>query len=157
MELDKDFKEFVELLNDNQVEYLIVGGYSVAHHGFPRYTGDFDVWINPTSLNSKKMMAVLEQFGFGSLGITEKDFLHPDKIVQFGVEPLRIDVITAIDGIGKFSDAYENKDMVTYEKLNINFIGYQDLITNKKASNRLQDQRDVKELEKIKLKEKKQQ
>lgn len=137
MELDKDFKEFVELLNANEVEYLIVGGYSVAHHGFPRYTGDFDVWINPTEANSKKMMRVLDQLGFGSLGVSRKDFLHPDKIVQFGVEPLRIDVITAIDGIGEFSDAYPNRDLARYDELKINFIGYQDLIRNKKASSRL--------------------
>lgn len=153
MELDKDFKEFVELLNVNKVEYLIVGGYSVAHHGFPRYTGDFDVWINPTEDNSVKMMDVLDQFGFGSLGINREDFLHPDKIVQFGVEPLRIDVITAVDGIGKFSEAYHNRDRARYDQLKINFIGYQDLIKNKKASGRLQDQRDVQELEKIRQKQ----
>ncbi|MEQ9287366.1 MAG: hypothetical protein RIG77_10685 [Cyclobacteriaceae bacterium] len=154
MELDKDFKEFVELLNDNRVEYLVVGGYSVAHHGFPRYTGDFDIWINPTIENGKKMMKVLDDFGFGSLGIRPEDFTNPDKIVQFGVEPLRIDVLTAIDGIGDFKEAYRNKDESRYDLLKINFIGYRDLIENKKASNRLQDQRDVEELKKVKAKEK---
>lgn len=155
MELDKDFKEFVELLNDNQVEYLVVGGYSVAHHGFPRYTGDFDIWINPTEENGEKMMKVLNDFGFGSLGIQPKDFINPDKIVQFGVEPLRIDVLTAIDGIGDFNEAYRNKDESRYDLLKINFIGYHDLIVNKKASNRLQDQRDIEELKKVKAKENK--
>ena len=152
MELDKDFKEFVELLNDKNVEYMVVGGYSVAHHGFPRYTGDFDVWINPSKSNGAKMIDVLNDFGFGSMGLTVADFMRPDKIIQFGVEPVRIDIITEIDGIGSFNEAYKNIDKIKYGKMKINFIGFNDLIINKKASNKLQDQRDVKELERIRKK-----
>ena len=121
MELDKDFKEFVELLNDKNVEYMVVGGYSVAHHGFPRYTGDFDVWINPNKSNGAKMIDVLNDFGFGSMGLTAADFMRPDKIIQFGVEPVRIDIITAIDGIGSFNEAYKNIDKIEYDKMKINF------------------------------------
>ena len=154
MDLDKNFKEFVELLNANSVAYLVVGGYSVAHYGFPRYTGDFDIWIDPSEENGEKMIRVLEGFGLGSMGMTINDFKYPDKIVQIGVEPLRIDIITAIDGIGSFKDAYPNRNQVVYDGLKVDFIGFQDLIKNKKASNRLQDQRDVKELEKIKGKQK---
>jgi len=155
MELDKDFREFVELLNKKEVEYLVVGGYSVAFHGFPRYTGDFDIWISPTKKNAKKLIQVLIDFGFGSMGLTHKDFLLPGKIVQFGVEPLRIDILTAIDGIGSFKDAYSRKKSVNVDSLDVLYIGFNDLIENKKATNRLQDQRDVEELKKIKSKQSK--
>lgn len=150
MELDKDFKEFVELLNSNNVEYLVVGGYSVAHHGFPRYTGDFDIWINPTELNAKRTEKALQEFGFGSFGLSYEDFLVPDKVIQFGVEPVRIDLLTTISGLKSFDRAFENRDRGVHGKLNINYISYNDLIINKKSTNRLQDQRDVEELIKVK-------
>lgn len=102
MELDKDFREFVELLNENKVEYLVVGGYSVAHHGFPRYTGDFDIWIKPTLANGRLVIKSLEAFGFGSMGLTDHDFADQDKVVQFGVESVRIDIMMSISGIGSF-------------------------------------------------------
>lgn len=150
MELDKDFKEFVQLLNTHKVEYLVVGGYSVAHHGYPRFTGDFDVWIKPELNTGKKMIKVLNDFGFGSLGLKAKDFDIPDKVIQFGVEPVRIDVMTAIDGIPNFDLAFNKRDVSKISNLNINFISYSDLIKNKKTTNRLQDQLDVKQLEKVK-------
>lgn len=149
MELDKDFKEFIGLLNDHEVEYMVVGGYSVAHHGFPRYTGDIDIWIKPSIDNSQKMMIVINEFGFGSLGLNHRDFTSKDIVVQFGVEPLRIDVLTAVTGLASFDEAFSHIDRAKYDELNINFIGYHDLIKNKMVTNRLQDQRDVQELKKI--------
>lgn len=149
MELDKDFKEFVGLLNDNHVKYLVVGGYSVAHHGFPRFTGDFDIWVEPTQENGNKIVAALKMFGFKSIDIKPEDFIKPDKIIQLGNEPLRIDILTSIDGLEDFSVAYEKRDSGIYTDLKINFINIDDLIINKKTSNRIQDQRDIEELEKI--------
>ncbi len=115
MELDKDFKEFIELLNHHEVQYLVVGGYSVAHHGFPRYTGDIDIWINPTPENGKRVMKVMNDFG--AMGLTENDFLQPDKVIQLGVEPIRTDVMTAIDGIPDFDVAFGTRDMGIYDEL----------------------------------------
>ncbi|MEM7549168.1 MAG: nucleotidyltransferase [Bacteroidota bacterium] len=149
MELDKDFREFVGLLNDNRVKYLVVGGYSVAYHGFPRFTGDLDIWINPTLENGSRMLIVLEKFGFGNMGFKANDFMQVNKVIQFGVEPLRIDILTAVDGLESFDEAFEKRNTSKLSSLKINFIGYSDLIINKKASNRLQDQRDVEELSKV--------
>ncbi|MGK7392119.1 MAG: hypothetical protein ACNS60_17330 [Candidatus Cyclobacteriaceae bacterium M2_1C_046] len=154
MELDKDFKEFVELLNANEVEYLVVGGYSVAHHGYPRFTGDFDVWVKPELNNGRKMMNVLDDFGFGAMGITAEDLTSLDKEIQFGVEPVKIDVMTGIDGIPDFDSAFKSRDISQYGDLNINFISYNDLIINKKTTNRLQDKLDVEQLSKVNKKNK---
>ena len=150
LQLNQNFREFIGLLNDNGVEYLAVGGYSVAHHGFPRYTGDFDIWINPTLNNGEKLLLVLKKFGFESLNISPEDFVKKDLVLQLGMEPLRIDILTSIDGVNLFEKAFANCDIAEYDELKINFIGYNDLITNKKSSGRLQDQRDIEELKKIK-------
>ena len=87
--LDKDFREFVELLNSTNVEYLLVGGYALAAHGHPRYTGDIDFWVNPTPGNAARLMSALAQFGFGNAGLSERDFLQPDAV---GVTLTLIDV-----------------------------------------------------------------
>lgn len=150
MELDKDFKEFVQLLNAHNVKYLIVGGYSVAHHGYPRFTGDFDVWIKPDLSNGRKMIKVLNEFGFGGMALKAEDFTSSDKVIQLGIEPVRIDVMTTVDGIPDFAQAYKKRDVSKTSDLHINFISYSDLITNKKMTNRLQDRLDVEQLSKVK-------
>lgn len=94
-----DFKEFIQLLNDNQVRYLIVGGYAVALHGYPRYTKDIDIWIEMSQKNAAQMLAALAQFGFGSLDLETSDFTTPDRVVQLGYPPSRIDIITTPDGV----------------------------------------------------------
>jgi hypothetical protein len=96
--LNQDFKEFIQFLNDNQVHYLIVGGYAVAIHGHPRYTKDIDIWIEISRENALKIMKSLEQFGFGSLGLKMEDFLVPNQVVQLGYPPNRIDLLTSVDG-----------------------------------------------------------
>ncbi len=93
--LNQDFKEFIQLLNDNQVRYLVVGGYAVALHGHPRYTKDIDVWIELAQENASHIIKALEQFGFASLGLKENDFLVEDQIIQLGYLPNRIDIITS--------------------------------------------------------------
>ena len=85
--LDKDFKEFAELLNSTGVEYLLVGGYALAAHGHPRYTGDLDIWLAPTTANVTRLLRALDLFGFGSLGLTKADFMQPETVVQLGFPP----------------------------------------------------------------------
>ena len=110
--LSKDFKEFVELLNSHGVEYLVVGGYAVAMHGRPRHTGDLDVWVRRSPENAAKLIAVLRDFGFGELGLKAEDFLKREQVVQLGYPPLRIDLLTEIDGV-TFVECYQNKKTIT--------------------------------------------
>ncbi|GJQ62740.1 MAG: hypothetical protein SCALA702_17930 [Melioribacteraceae bacterium] len=92
----KDFKEFIKLLNENNAKYLVVGGYAVSIHGYPRYTGDIDIYIDMTKKNALILLDVLKQFGFNDIGITEKDLLEPDNIIQLGYPPHRIDIINSM-------------------------------------------------------------
>ena len=84
MELNKDFKVFIELLNEHEVKYLVIGGYAVNFHGYPRYTNDIDFWLWMTEENIQSLMKVMSDFGFGNLGLGVKDFLNPENIVQLG-------------------------------------------------------------------------
>ncbi|MGD1046682.1 MAG: hypothetical protein ABR936_15345 [Bacteroidota bacterium] len=145
MELDQNFKEFVELLNRNRVEYLIVGGYAVIAHGYPRSTGDLDVWVNPTQSNAKKVLHVLKEFGFGKLKITEKNLFTKGTILQFGYVPLRIDVLTDIDGV-EFEEAFPRRFKKKYSGIMINFIGKEALTKNKSSAGRKRDLADLEEL-----------
>src|SRR5215831_13589338 len=105
MPLNKDLREFVELLNSNRVEYLIVGAFAVAYHGFPRYTGDLDILVRPSSENAQRVLEVLSQFGFGALEVQIEDLEAPGKVVQLGVQPNRIDLVTALSGLS-FEEAW---------------------------------------------------
>ena len=148
MVLNKDFKEFVELLNLHKVEYLIVGGYAFGAHAEPRYTKDLDIWFCMTTANAEKMLAVIKNFGFGSLDINKKDFLTPGTFIQLGYPPLRIDIINEIDGV-EFEKCYPNRLIVKIDGIPVYFIGKEDLKKNKKASGRLQDLADLEKLENI--------
>src|SRR5688572_4205479 len=108
LKLPKDLREFIELLNSRNVHYLIVGGYAVAYHGYPRATGDIDFFIEVSQENADKLELVLQQFGFGSLGLTAQDFLQPGIVVQLGYPPNRIDLLTAISG-ATFAEAWEKR------------------------------------------------
>jgi hypothetical protein len=147
MELNRDFAEFLELLNKHQVEYMVVGGYALAFHGKPRQTGDLDIWIDKVKGNAAKMMSVIEEFGSGSLGIKEKDFLKKDSIVQLGYPPVRIDILNAIDGV-KFKEAVAGRLTEKIAGVLIPFIGKVDFVKNKKAAGRSQDLSDIKEIQK---------
>jgi predicted nucleotidyltransferase len=141
----QDFKEFVELLIKNNVEYLIVGGYAVGIHGHPRYTGDLNIWLNPTTENAKNILLSVNQFGFASFGLTVDDFTKEGNIIQLGYPPLRIDLLTQIDGV-YFEECYLNKIEIEIDNIRVNFIGYKDLIKNKKESGRLRDLDDINNL-----------
>lgn len=146
MTLDPDFEEFIKLLSQFEVAYMVVGGYALAFHGKPRYTGDLDIWIGISDDNASKMLLVLKEFGFGLLGFEKEDFLKENLINQLGYPPLRIDILTSIDGVS-FEEAYQHKQIIEIEDWKANYIGLNDFIRNKQASGRLQDLADVKVLE----------
>jgi predicted nucleotidyltransferase len=147
MTLDPDFEDFIQFLNQYEVDYMIVGGYAMAFHGSPRYTGDLDIWIDISESNAEKMLLVIQAFGFSSLGFKKEDFLKENLINQIGYPPLRIDILTNIDGID-FKEAYTQKQVIEIEDLKANYIGLRDLIQNKKTSGREKDIIDVKTLQK---------
>ena len=146
MIINKDFKEFLELLNKNQVKYLIVGGYAVAFHGHPRYTKDIDIWILMEKSNAENILKTLVEFGFSDLGITEGDLVSPEVVIQLGYPPNRIDLITEVSGL-TFKDCYEKRVIVDVEGVKINFIDLESLKKNKKSSGRHQDLADLESLE----------
>ncbi len=143
--LSRDFREFIELLNSNEVRYLIVGGYAVAVHGHPRYTKDLDIWIYADSENVVRLMSALKQFGFGSLGITLDDFLTPDQVIQLGYPPNRIGLLTSLKGVD-FKDAYENRVRIEIDGLSTDFVDLENLKKNKAATGRPQDIADLENL-----------
>jgi len=149
MELDKNFKEFIKLLNEHKVKYLIVGGYAVNFHGYPRYTRDIDFWLWLSDSNLKNLISALKDFGFGSLNLKIEELKDPTNIIQLGHEPHRIDLLMDVDGVD-FDDCFERKTMAELDDIKINFLSLQDLITAKKAMGRLQDLADAEQLEKIK-------
>lgn len=143
--LSKDFKEFIELLNEHNVKYLLVGGYAVAFHGHPRYTKDLDVWIELSPENADKVIKSLEKFGFGLLGLKPGDFLESDQIIQLGYPPNRIDILTTLKKL-KFESCYKVRVEVEIQGLKINFIDLESLKQNKLATGRPQDLADVENL-----------
>ncbi len=146
MVLNKDFREFIALLNANSVKYLIVGGYAVGFHGYPRYTKDLDVWILASEENAENILKALEQFGFSDVGLQKQDFLKPDEFVQLGYPPNRIDIVMSCDGVD-FNSCFNSRKEVMVDGLTINFIDLENLKKNKKASGRPQDLADLDNLE----------
>jgi len=146
IQLPQDFKELLQLLNSKRIEYLVIGGYAVAFHGHPRATGDIDIWIAISKDNAHKTVEVLKEFGFDSPDIKDDLFLEKGQNIRMGNPPLRIEILTSIDGV-EFSKCYKNKKTVTIDNIKINFISLSDLKKNKKASGRLQDLADIESLE----------
>jgi hypothetical protein len=146
METSKDFEEFFELLNSRKVHYVVVGGYAFAVHAKPKYTGDIDVFVDSSTANAQNLLKVLEEFGFGELGISLEDLTKADQVIQLGNPPLRIDILTSISGVS-FQEAWKNKITGKYGEQAVNFIGKADLIRNKKASGRKKDMLDLEDLQ----------
>lgn len=147
MTLAKDFEDFLRLLNNHLVEYMVVGGYALAFYGIPRYTGDLDIWINVTSKNARSMLQVVKEFGIQSLELEEADFIRPGYITQIGYPPLRIDILNHIDGL-EFRDAKKGMQIIDTDGILVRFIGLNDFVKNKLASGRPQDLIDIKEIQK---------
>lgn len=144
--LTSDFKEFAELLNSNGVEYLVVGGYALAAYGHPRYTGDLDFWIGTDEVNAEKVLAALAQFGFGALGIAREDLTTPNRVIQLGYPPGRIDLLTSIDGVD-FEPSFLRRMTARLDGVDLHFICLVDFKVNKKAVGRHQDLADLEALE----------
>ena len=144
--LNRDFKEFIQSLNDSGVRYLVIGGYAVALHGYPRYTKDLDIWIETSPENAERMVKALEQFGFASLGLQEADFMVPHQIIQLGYPPSRIDLISTPAGVD-FERCYASRVKVEIEGVTVHFIDLENLRLNKRATGRLQDLADLEHLE----------
>lgn len=145
MEIHPDFRDLLVLLNEHNVEYLVVGAYALAFHGAPRYTGDLDVFIRPDSANAKRVIETLSDFGFSFPNLTEEDFQCPNKIVQLGVPPVRIDLITSITGV-TWEQAFAGKVSGVLGDITVNFLGRNEYLTNKRASGRKKDLADVEAL-----------
>jgi hypothetical protein len=148
MILNRNFSEFIELLEKHRVKYLVVGGYAVGVHGFPRYTGDIDFYIALSEENADALVQVFLEFGFGDLGLCRADFLERESVVEIGREPQKIQILTDIDGV-RFEECLENRLLVPVGSLQIPFIGIRDLIRNKTASPRAKDKIDLAELLRI--------
>lgn len=138
MRVEKNFEEFIKLLNYHKVKYLVVGAFALIYYTLPRNTGDIDFFIETSSENAKRILKVLNDFGFESLDLKEEDFTKPDSIIQLGFIPNRINIITEISGI-TFDEAYKNKVSGKLETEDVYFISSQDLLKNKKAANRTKD------------------
>ncbi len=143
--LNKDFHDFLSLLAKHNVRHLVVGGYAVALHGYPRYTGDLDVFIALDPASASGVAAALRDFGFALDDADEALFLNPRSIVEMGREPLKLQIMNAISGV-QFEEAYPNRMTVRIGDLNVPFIGYQDLLRNKSVTGRGKDKVDVEEL-----------
>ncbi len=152
MRIEKDFKEFIRLLNEKKVKYLIVGGFAFSFYAIPRYTKNLDVFIERSKENIKKLMNVLKEFGFENVGLKEEDFLNENNIIQLGYEPVRIDILVSIEGIS-FIEAWKQKRIGHYGGEECFYISIDDLIKNKEATGRLRDKADAEILKRIKDKE----
>ena len=146
MNTQQDFEELLKLLEQNKVRYMIVGGYAVALHGYARFTQDIDIFFLNSNENIKKLISSLKQFGFDESNLPKEIFKKTGNIIQFGVAPVRIDLLNKIDGVS-FEKAEKNIVRSRYGNTEVNFIGKKELIRNKNSSERLKDKADIEELE----------
>ena len=145
LELPEDFKEFLNLLRVNGVEYLLIGAYAVGYHGYPRATKDLDVWIASTLENATRIVSTLKEFGFGTAELTTELVLRPNNIVRMGEEPLRIEILNWASGVD-FDECYRERIIDMLDGVEVSVIALNHLKTNKKASGRLKDLADLEEL-----------
>ena len=138
IEFPRDFKEFLQLLHSKKAKYLVVGGYAVGYHGYPRATGDMDVWIAINETNASKMVDALKEFGFDLPELNKNLFLMKEKVIRMGVPPLRLEIFTSIDGVS-FVTCFDHREIADFGVFKVNFISKDDLLTNKRASGRPQD------------------
>src|SRR4029453_14194915 len=130
METQPDFRELLALFNAHRVEYLIVGGDALAFPGAPRFTGDLDIFVKPDAVNAHRTLTALEAFGFASVGLTPSDFERPDQVIQLGVPPVRIDLITSITGVS-WDEAWAGRVAGRYGDIPVSYIGRPQFIPNK--------------------------
>jgi predicted nucleotidyltransferase len=143
--LPPDFRDFLRLLNSAGVEYLLVGGYAVAYHGYPRGTADIDIWVAVNPDNASRTAQVLRDFGFAMPEVAPELFLSGERVVRMGVPPIRIEVLTAISGVS-FEDCYARRVTTILDGVPVSIIGLEDLKTNKRAAGRHKDLDDLENL-----------
>ena len=146
MEISRDFKEWLELLNAHKVDYLVVGAHALAFHGCPRFTGDLDILAKPNPENARRILKALTEFGFGKLQLTEDDFCQPDSIVQLGYPPARIDILTTLTGLS-WEQINAGKTAGTLDSVPVFYLGKKELIINNKTLGRKKDLADIESLE----------
>ena len=145
MEVQQEFRDLLALFNAHTVDYIIVGAHALAYHGAPRYTGDMDLLVRPDPENAQRILQALNEFGFGSLGLVAEDFATPGRVIQLGVAPVRVDVVTSITGV-TWEDAAAGQVQGKYGNVPVRFIGRKELILNKQALGRKKDQADLEAL-----------
>jgi hypothetical protein len=144
--VNRDFRDLLAAFNAQGVEYLVVGAYALAAHGHVRATKDLDVWVRPDAENAKRVLTALQAFGAPLHDLTEVDLATPGLIFQIGVPPVRIDVLTAIDGV-EFADAWPTRMLTQFASEPVAVLAREHLIKNKRAAGRIQDLADVERLE----------
>lgn len=149
MQVNPDFADLLHRLNESKARYLLVGGYAVIYYTEPRYTKDFDLWVDATPENAQKVFNALAKFGAPVSRLSPQTFTDEKCIYQIGMEPNRIDILMKVDGL-KFASAWKNKKTVKYGKQRIYVLGMKDLIKNKLKTGRAQDKVDVENLGKLK-------
>ena len=147
MKTEKDYEEFLGLLNRHKVKYCIIGAFAVGFYGYPRYTKDIDILVEATPENAKRIINALSDFDFGKAGLKETDFTEKNNIIQLGYEPVRIDIVTSVTGVS-FNDIWKTRKKGRYGNIKVFFIGKTQLIKLKKATGRKLDLLDLEKLKK---------
>lgn len=143
--LPADFREFLKLLNSKRVEYLLVGGYAVGFYGYPRATADMDIWVALDANNAKRLVAVLQEFGFDVPELHSDLFMQENKIIRLGVPPFRIEILTTLSGVS-FKECYARRQRHVVDDLEVDFLSLADLKSNKRAAGRHKDLDDLEHL-----------
>jgi predicted nucleotidyltransferase len=145
MEVQPDFRELLALLNDHKVEYIVIGGYALAFHGVPRLTADLDILVKPDPENALHIMQALDQFGFKSVNLCADDFQKPDQVIQLGLPPVRVDILTSITGVS-WTEVFLGRVEGEYGDIRVFYIGREQFIANKRATGRKRDLADLEAL-----------
>jgi hypothetical protein len=145
MEIQPDFRDLLACFNKHEVEFLVVGGYALAVHGAPRLTGDLDLYVRPSPDNALRALAALREFGFGPLDISADDFAVPDRVIQLGYPPVRVDLVTSISGVS-WDEAVLDGPTAQFGDVPVRVIGYDAFLRNKRATGRRKDLADIEAL-----------
>ena len=143
--LPPDFKEFLNLLNSHQVEYLLIGGYAVGYHGYPRATAEMDLWVSIHEQNAERLVTVLKKFGFNVPELSANLFMKTNQIVRMGIPPMRIELLTTISGVS-FEECYRERIIDEIDGVEVSIINLRHLRINKRASGRHKDLDDLEHL-----------
>lgn len=146
--VNRDFEELFACLNRHGVRAVVIGAHALGFHARPRYTKDIDVFVEPSEANAGRLLAALEEFGFGGIGVELEDFSSPGKIVQLGVEPNRVDITTIVSGLS-FEEAWNGRVAGAYGRTPVFYLGLEELKRNKRATGRTQDLADLEVLDAI--------